>query len=513
MSPRLIPLGTPARRSYVRYVWNSLRQGKLWGSILRWLRARGAPVPMSWEAYRFDRYQRLRWQMLPAQDLRDVRTGGLPDLVSVVLPAYNGAALVPQALDSLLAQSYTNWELIAVDDGSTDQTGAILDEYARNEPRMRVIHQANQKLPRALNVGFSETRGEYLTWISCDNRMHPAFLEKMVRALQSRPDWDAVYANLDLIGEDGAPLRNSSQYLTYQTPYGSEHIRLPVHPTELNVLANNTVGAAFLYRQRAMRLAGEYNPWLHTVEDYDFWMRVNELLYLRHVPFREAVYDYRFHADSLTSRSIELKIPQAVQRLMLWDDFRLDFNLVPCLWWVQAQAETAWEMRDLQESTPLSQIVEVDASKLKLPEAGLPAVMVWLVPAGSPLQEPPAVPAGVMKVIVAVTNSTPEKGTSLGDVPAGWDAGVLLVSNNAQIEHRGRQWIEVPDMKRLCTVVDILARRHALQRLGKLVAGQTSRAESYGGGVFASPGGSLSRMPEVGGGTGLPSSIDGSDRG
>lgn len=465
MSQNRLGKDSPEHLSFIQYAWNSLCQGKLWGSLLRWLRARNAPVPMSREAYRFDCYQRNRWEMLPAQDLRGVRGNGLPGLVSVVLPVYNGAAFLRQALDSLLAQTYTNWELIAVDDGSIDLSGVILDKYALNEPRMRVIHQPNQQLPRTLNAGFSQAQGEYLTWISCDNRMHPDFLEKMVEVLQYRPEWDAVYANLDLIGEDGSHLRNSPQYLTYQSPYGSEHIRLPGQPTELNVLANNTVGAAFLYRERVIRLVGEYNPWLHTVEDYDFWMRVNELLYLRHVPFSEAVYDYRFHERSLTSQSIELMIPQAVQRLMLWDAFRRDFNLTPCLWWVHPGTETALELTALLESTPLSQVVEMDAQELNLPELGIPAVAVWLVPAGSPLPEPTDLPVSVMKIIVVDTSNKPEAEINPGDVPAIWDARILLGNQNAQSAHPGQGWIIVPDMQQLCTVVDILGRRHVTQKL------------------------------------------------
>src|SRR5207247_2276970 len=161
--------------------------------------------------------------------------------------------------DSVLVQTYTDFELIVIDDGSTDATPTILDEYTRRDTRVRVIRQSNHRLPRALSNGFRVARGELLPWTTAGNRLKHLCLGKRVDCLRRHPDWDMVFANLDIIGGNGQPLHNSPWYSGYQTPPGSEHIALPTDALELNVVANNTVGAAFLYRSQVDFLLGDYS--------------------------------------------------------------------------------------------------------------------------------------------------------------------------------------------------------------------------------------------------------------
>ena len=105
---------------------------------------------------------------------------GAAPLISLVLPVYNGARYLPLALDSIFAQSFTDFELIAVDDCSTDATPAILADYAARHPNMRVLtNQANSKLPASLNNGFRAARGRWFSWTSDDNLLHPDTLEQL----------------------------------------------------------------------------------------------------------------------------------------------------------------------------------------------------------------------------------------------------------------------------------------------------------------------------------------------
>ena len=95
-------------------------------------------------------------------------------LVSIVLPVYNGARFLAEAIQSCLAQTYPHWELIVVDDCSTDDSPQIVAGFAADDARIRVIrHAHNRKLPGALNTGFDAARGEYLTWTSDDNLLPP----------------------------------------------------------------------------------------------------------------------------------------------------------------------------------------------------------------------------------------------------------------------------------------------------------------------------------------------------
>ena len=91
-------------------------------------------------------------------------------LVSIVLPTFNGEEFLAQSIESVLKQSYKNLELIIVNDCSTDSTPRIIEEFAKKDSRIKIIHNAiNQKLPRSLNIGFNAASGEYWTWTSDDN--------------------------------------------------------------------------------------------------------------------------------------------------------------------------------------------------------------------------------------------------------------------------------------------------------------------------------------------------------
>src|SRR5574337_314358 len=105
-----------------------------------------------------------------------------PPLISIVLPTYNGAAYLRESLDSCLNQSFQDLELIVVDDGSTDDTETILGSYS--DPRLRVLKQSNQGLAAALNAGFAQTRGRFLSWTSDDNLYLPEAMAVMCRYLE-----------------------------------------------------------------------------------------------------------------------------------------------------------------------------------------------------------------------------------------------------------------------------------------------------------------------------------------
>jgi hypothetical protein len=113
-----------------------------------------------------------------------------PGLVSVVLPVFDQADLVAASIDSVLAQSHDRFELIVVDDGSTDGVRDVLLRYL-GDPRVRVLTQPNQGLPKALSTGFECATGEFFTWTSADNLMGKEQLARLVAFLRERraPRW------------------------------------------------------------------------------------------------------------------------------------------------------------------------------------------------------------------------------------------------------------------------------------------------------------------------------------
>ena len=202
---------------------------------------------------------------------------------SVVLPTHNGSRYIDRAIESVVEQTFTDWELIVVDDASTDDTPAKIDAWATRDERIRTVHlKENRKLPGALNEGFRLTGGDYLTWTSDDNWYAPEALGKMLGVLQTRPRVDVVYTAMTQVDEGGSPIGT-----------------LPaLAPEELAV--TNCVGACFLYRRSVHEALDGYREDLFLAEDYDFWLRA--YLDFRLEPLDEPLYFYRKHSGSLTER-------------------------------------------------------------------------------------------------------------------------------------------------------------------------------------------------------------------
>ena len=114
--------------------------------------------------------------------------------VSVVVAAYNVERFLPKTIESILTQTYSDIEILLVDDGSTDQSGEICDSYARKDVRCKVIHQQNKGLSGARNTGKKHASGEYISFIDGDDILHPAFIGALVSLLEQEPTCDVAIA-------------------------------------------------------------------------------------------------------------------------------------------------------------------------------------------------------------------------------------------------------------------------------------------------------------------------------
>jgi glycosyltransferase involved in cell wall biosynthesis len=212
-------------------------------------------------------------------------------LVSIVLPTYNGSRYVAQSIQSCIDQTHRNWELLVVDDCSTDETPAIIDRFVRQDPRIvSVRHEKNRRLPGSLNTGFARSKGQYLTWTSDDNLYEPEALELMVRYLNENPSAGMVYCDERLIGPDG------------------EERGLFLKEDVSALPTKNCINACFLYRRAVYEAVGEYDPKMCLIEDYEYWLRVARRFSIAHLrgvtPYR-----YRIHPQSLSStRRFEVRM-------------------------------------------------------------------------------------------------------------------------------------------------------------------------------------------------------------
>lgn len=202
-------------------------------------------------------------------------------IVSIILPVYNGENYLYQAIESILYQSYTNFELIIVNDCSTDASLSIAIDFQNKDHRIQIINNPqNLKLPASLNIGHKAAKGDYLTWTSHDNLLKPNFLELLLSEVIKHKAL-VVYSNFDVIDDKGKIIR--------------EHSAEPAN----QLLFGNTVGTSFLYKREVYDALKGYNKSLFLVEDYDFWLRASMLFPL--VKVNENVYAYRLQKQSLTT--------------------------------------------------------------------------------------------------------------------------------------------------------------------------------------------------------------------
>jgi glycosyltransferase involved in cell wall biosynthesis len=218
-------------------------------------------------------------------------------LVSIILPTYNGARYLGEAIESCLAQTYQNWELILVDDWSSDAVPEIIAGYVSRDPRIRSIrHDTNKKLPAALNTGHAAARGQYLGWTSDDNRYLPEAIEEMVRFLEQHPHVGMVYTDCVVIDEEGR----------YVGDY-------PAKPAS-RLAYENALSACFMYRRTVYDTIGPYDAAQFLAEDYDYWLRVYRNFEL--APLHKVLYEYRRHEQSLTNTFKKLAVWASAERTL-----------------------------------------------------------------------------------------------------------------------------------------------------------------------------------------------------
>jgi cellulose synthase/poly-beta-1,6-N-acetylglucosamine synthase-like glycosyltransferase len=200
-----------------------------------------------------------------------------PD-VSVVLSVRNGGADLPKAIESILTQTFTNFELIAIDNGSTDETGAYLDSIP--DPRVRVFHQADAGLAAALNRGIALARGRYIARQDHDDLADSSRVAKQVEFLDAHADHALVGTCAEIwVGE-----KPSGRFHDHPT---NDHI------LRFNLLFNNPfVHSSMMIRKSALDRVGVYttDPARQPPEDYELWSRISRHYRVANLPERLTIY-------------------------------------------------------------------------------------------------------------------------------------------------------------------------------------------------------------------------------
>lgn len=207
--------------------------------------------------------------------------------ISVIVPAYNAEKTILETIQSIQQQTLSDFELIVIDDGSTDKTVELLSTIA--DPRLKVFSYENGGLPVARNRGIERATGEYLSFIDADDLWTPDKLETQLAALQAHPDAGVAYSWTAFIDEN-------SQYLYARDPM----------PFEGNVYSNILIenfissGSNILVQRKLVAAAGWFDPALKSAEDWDYYIRLAARAPFVLVPKYQIL--YRRSSQSMTSK-------------------------------------------------------------------------------------------------------------------------------------------------------------------------------------------------------------------
>jgi glycosyltransferase involved in cell wall biosynthesis len=236
----------------------------------------------------------------------------------VVMAVFNGEKYLREAVESILNQTFRDFEFIAIDDGSTDGSKMILDELAGRDPRLRVVSRPNKGLTPTLNEGLSLARGRYIARMDADDVAMPTRFEKQVAFLESHPEVVCVGSRIETIDPLGSPVDRP------QHPLEHEQIDADL----LKGIGWTIVHPAAMFRAEAVRQVGGYREQFRTSQDLDLWLRLAEIGRLANLP--EVLTRYRQHFDSVASTKAEIQ--WQVKQSIVGDAYRRRGLTPPTTW-------------------------------------------------------------------------------------------------------------------------------------------------------------------------------------
>lgn len=207
--------------------------------------------------------------------------------IDVLITVYNGESYISQTLDSVIAQTFTDWRLIVVDDLSTDRTAAIVSDYARRDQRILLVKGEHKGIAAAANIGLAYVTAPLIARLDGDDIALPERLQVQFDYLQQHPDVLAVGSDVMLINEHNKPLRRR------KAPTGWENIR------EILKTRNCMCHPSATIRSEALRRIGGYREKFRNSLDYDLWLRISEIGKIENIS--QDLLLYRRHASQVSA--------------------------------------------------------------------------------------------------------------------------------------------------------------------------------------------------------------------
>ena len=186
-------------------------------------------------------------------------------VVSVILPTHNRASYIGEAIESVLAQTFQDWELIIVDDGSTDHTKKLVDSYVQRDPRVHYIWQKNAYCVAARNNAFGRVRGKYVAFIDDDDRWLAKKLEIQVKAMEQDPEIGFCYMQFQIYKKTREGLQKTKLFPQFLARTFEELPDAFIAPCSV------------LFRKSHTDRLGKFDTRYKTCEDFDFWLRIAQI--------------------------------------------------------------------------------------------------------------------------------------------------------------------------------------------------------------------------------------------
>lgn len=207
-------------------------------------------------------------------------------LISIVTPTYNRANFLPEAIESVLSQDYENYELLIIDDGSTDNSKDVIEKYMDSK-KIRYLYQSNSGQSVARNRGIEEANGDFICFLDSDNRWLPGKLSASVEAFERNPEADIVYGDVVLINEQGHEFsrKNMKRYSG----------KITTHLLKDNCVSMNTT----MSKTNSIRAVGGFSGQVKVADDYDLWLRLSAEYTYKYIP--KLMADYRVMTNQISS--------------------------------------------------------------------------------------------------------------------------------------------------------------------------------------------------------------------
>jgi glycosyltransferase involved in cell wall biosynthesis len=191
-------------------------------------------------------------------------------LISVIVPCHNYGKYVGEAIESIQHQTYESWELLVIDDGSSDDTQAVVQRYCQADARITYHYQAQQGVSAARNNGFSRAKGEYLQLLDADDLLAPQKFERQLALFEAHPTASLVYGDAySFTHQPGTHQREFAKFTLAKSSISGVGYALALHMAADNIFLISSP----LFKRAMLQVAPGFNQRILAFEDWEFWSR------------------------------------------------------------------------------------------------------------------------------------------------------------------------------------------------------------------------------------------------